>query len=795
MIRTMLALLLFAALPLAAKDLYVAPTGNDAMTYAANGIATPWATPAKAWAEARAGDTVYFRGGTYVLTATVDTQAMGFHGTAAAPITFTSYPGETATIDCAQVVVGFGLQKDHNTIRNLRFINYATCFSIGYNVGGDFTTIAHCFGQANRAGGADNYGFVTCRSRTAHLRIENNRLIGPGQNLNQNTAGVLLFRCQQVKVLHNEFSNLPNGVYYKHPNALAARTETDIEIAYNYFTACNVGIQTAACFAHIHDNISGVEGGGISSGLDGGMPEGSSIGDHCVIEHNTIHASPLLVEGSPGLGFSYSNRGFVNGQPYDPPRGETHNQIRNNILMATHRAHEYGPPRDANGTPLATYDYANTYDFNLYHARVYTPGVGHPNNYAVAAQHGVYYDTLAAWRAKNGGDQHSLAANPVFVGGEAPSSIAGFALATGSPGKNAASDGRDMGANVTQVGIQPQAPSSVLWPDDFEETSALTSRYEDVSSNGFAVGTGDAFKGTRALRQTYQVGQVDAGWIIKKPSGGFPDRLFMRWYHKFEAGFQGFPPKMARIRHRQADWSSPLEVHCWLDTSATHGGAVVMDVKAQHSSQHNGSGWLSVIRTDFTFANPANLGRWVCFEMEVQLNTPGQANGHYRLWIDEVLKAEHTGVDLRGSQTYGLNEAMLDCYWNGGSPRIQSRLYDAFVIATQRIGPEPGASLTVTSPNGGESWRRNETRAITWTASGITEPLVIELMQGPTLLGVIATGIPPGDGSYSWTVGRMVDGTFRTGTNLKIRIRTTPGQVLAMAELGASPSSGLKKAS
>lgn len=328
------------------------------------------------------------------------------------------------------------------------------------------------------------------------------------------------------------------------------------------------------------------------------------------------------------------------------------------------------------------------------------------------------------------------------------------------------------------------APQDELWHDDFEDGLALTAKYEDVSTEGFAVSTLDAFNGTRSLQQTYRVGQVNAGWIIKKPSGGYPDRLFMRWYHKFEAGFQGFPPKMARIRHRRADWSSPMEVHCWLDTSAQYGGAVVLDVKAEHSSQQNGSGWLSVIRTDFSFANPANLDRWVCFEMEVQLNTPGQANGHYRLWIDDVLKGERTNVDVRGSQTYGINEAMLDCYWNGGSPRVQSRFYDGFVISTQKIGPETQSRLTLTSPNGGESWRRGESRPITWTAAGVTEPLVLELMQGPTLLGIVATGIAPNAESYTWTVGRLADGSTRTGANLRLRIRTASGRVLAEARLG-----------
>ena len=92
-------------------------------------------------------------------------------------------------------------------------------------------------------------------------------------------------------------------------------------------------------------------------------------------------------------------------------------------------------------------------------------------------------------------------------------------------------------------------------------------------------------------------------------------------------------------------------------------------------------------------------------------------------------------------------------------------------------------TLVLNSPNGGESWRRGESRTITWTATGVTENLVVELMQGPTLLGVIASGIAPGSGSYTWTVGRLADGTYRTGSNLEIRIRTASGPVLGTAQL------------
>lgn len=95
---------------------------------------------------------------------------------------------------------------------------------------------------------------------------------------------------------------------------------------------------------------------------------------------------------------------------------------------------------------------------------------------------------------------------------------------------------------------------------------------------------------------------------------------------------------------------------------------------------------LSSEYSDFYYGDPANIGRWTCHEMYVKNNTPGQTDGAYRFWVDDVMIIERTGVDLRGDTGYNFNTVQLDCYWNGGSPREQNRYYDNLVISTQRIG-------------------------------------------------------------------------------------------------------------
>mgnify|MGYP004702894625 CR=1 FL=1 len=236
--------------------------------------------------------------------------------------------------------------------------------------------------------------------------------------------------------------------------------------------------------------------------------------------------------------------------------------------------------------------------------------------------------------------------------------------------------------------------SSLIWEDDFEDELNLNTKYEDVSINGLSVTQEDAFDGKYSLEQKYTQGQVDAGWICKVNNQGYPDHIFMRWYHKFEDGFEGFPPKMARIRHRDRQtWKTSYAVHCWI----TNEGEVVLDVSAKNSSQANSAGYLPIARSGFKLNE--NTGNWVCFEMEVKLNSPETKDGLYRLWINDELRIERLNVDLRGNTSEKINELMLDCYWNNGSPRAQSRFYDDFVISENKIGMKSGIPTNVNGPS------------------------------------------------------------------------------------------------
>jgi hypothetical protein len=57
-----------------------------------------------------------------------------------------------------------------------------------------------------------------------------------------------------------------------------------------------------------------------------------------------------------------------------------------------------------------------------------------------------------------------MTTQPTFVGGASPSTVAGYTLTSLSNGYKAASDGKDFGADTTQVGIQSSARSSIGKP-------------------------------------------------------------------------------------------------------------------------------------------------------------------------------------------------------------------------------------------------------------------------------------------------------------------------------------------
>ena len=83
-------------------------------------------------------------------------------------------------------------------------------------------------------------------------------------------------------------------------------------------------------------------------------------------------------------------------------------------------------------------------------------------------------------------------------------------------------------------------------------------------------------------------------------------------------------------------------------------------------------------------------------------------------------------------------------------PTIKDISNNFFTVTAGTTTP----SITVTSPNGGESWDRSVSQTLTWSYTGNPGSTVkIVLLKGTTTIGTIADNVPigtSGKGSYVW---------------------------------------------
>ena len=98
--------------------------------------------------------------------------------------------------------------------------------------------------------------------------------------------------------------------------------------------------------------------------------------------------------------------------------------------------------------------------------------------------------------------------------------------------------------------------------------------------------------------------------------------------------------------------------------------------------------------------------------------------------------------------------------WNGdGKTKAGVTNGNSWYLDKNGDGVNPSTSstptITVTSPNGGESWDRGSSHMITWSYTGSPGSLVkIVLLKGTTTVGTIAESVSIGSGgkgSYAWS--------------------------------------------
>ncbi|MCI0512846.1 choice-of-anchor D domain-containing protein [candidate division KSB1 bacterium] len=82
-----------------------------------------------------------------------------------------------------------------------------------------------------------------------------------------------------------------------------------------------------------------------------------------------------------------------------------------------------------------------------------------------------------------------------------------------------------------------------------------------------------------------------------------------------------------------------------------------------------------------------------------------------------------------------------------------------------------GETMAVASPNGGENWERGSSHAITWTSTGTSGTVKIEISRDNGATWSTITASTTDDHTYTWTV------TGPASTNCRVRISDTDGSI------------------
>jgi hypothetical protein len=250
-----------------------------------------------------------------------------------------------------------------------------------------------------------------------------------------------------------------------------------------------------------------------------------------------------------------------------------------------------------------------------------------------------------------------------------------------------------------------------IWCDDFE-TNRLNGYFELPTDNGSlarlaSVGRGGSF----GIRSRFAAGQVSAGSLklafgrtphpyFKPVDAGTADyrEIYWRFYLRNADNWVGGGGyKLARATvFATADWAQAMFAHVW-SGSGSNRDYLVLDpasgtdeagiVRTTTYNDFPNMRWLGPTRGVTPLFDAAHVGEWYCIETRVKLNTAGEANGVFQLWIDGELESSRMDLNWLGSYSeYGINAIFLENYWNDGSPAAQERYFDDFVVSTAPVG-------------------------------------------------------------------------------------------------------------
>lgn len=208
-----------------------------------------------------------------------------------------------------------------------------------------------------------------------------------------------------------------------------------------------------------------------------------------------------------------------------------------------------------------------------------------------------------------------------------------------------------------------------------------------------------------ALRFRYDPGtystSFSGGRAERQLTSERPKDLYIGHWNRYSAPFN-FNPSNQKI-----DWcgmlqgETPLGFGSNLVTTWNGSGSTISGI----SQLIWGNGSTNHYPNALNYIATEHLNEWYWFEQRCKVNTPGQADGIYELWINDVLIASYSNLQINESGTnplLGWGVFYHTAEWGGGGGVVNQTQYwwvDHTMLSTTRIGmPGGSAPLPSTAP-------------------------------------------------------------------------------------------------
>lgn len=330
-------------------------------------------------------------------------------------ITVRGEQGTLPTIDCQEMRFISLESNSYMTFRALKFINTREVFHV--YTGSNYLELDLLAVEMSLGG--DNFSPFKLDVGAEYGSLTRSHIQGPGtvaDGVNANTNGVYNRHNNHWTYSNLTIHNFPLGLYFKHPNDPSdvggvANVTGLVENVHVYNTDRDFGSNFSGNgYTFRNCLLNGIKMGATGGTGANGVAFG---GSDCTFENVTFIGR-----------CQFDGDGLANGGSNDPT-----------ITDCVFGERLDGLPSDT--TP----DFNATSNYNLFSQNAFLVNT--------------VTETFAQWKTGTGGDANSIQATPSFVGSD-ESVPSDWALQANTSGAGAASNGSDMGCDVSLVGVKGQ---------------------------------------------------------------------------------------------------------------------------------------------------------------------------------------------------------------------------------------------------------------------------------------------------------------------------------------------------